>query len=509
MGDADGPKSVPLAMPADPSESAAAPPTIGPGFPGILSRRHLLGLGAVQVVLAAGLGAALATRAGLAWHFGLHAALFVPLGIVVVAVLRGSARSGGRELAIVLGAAALLRIFLLPTPPVLSDDLYRSVWEGQVVLAGHDPWAHPPDHPVLGELRETFPELRARVGFWKLPAIDPALAQLFRAAVGAASPKPLALKGAFVAVEAILIAALLGLLRRRDRNPLLIVGYAWNPLPLTEIAGSGHADVLGVALLALAVLAAERGRLAAGAGLAALSGMAKLAGFALLPFLVRAAAGVRRKALLLAVSAAAAALPLLPFLTPERFRDGFAARAGEFLFSLSLYARHWRFNESLFFLTEAAFGAAARPITLGILAAAGAALALRGTPPALAIAVLSGSAFLLTPVAHPWYLLWSLPFLILHPERRSLLAAGLTLTLTAALSYHALWNTPAGLEWSLPPWIRIAEYLPVVAAALLTGVRGDRESSGSRNVGTPAGGSARPRERRRNRRRNRCRCSPR
>ena len=442
-----------------------------------LSASRLAAWGAVHVVLAGGLGAALGTRAGFGWHLGLHAALFVPLGVVLLAVLRGGVRCGRRELAIALGAAALARGLLLWTPPVLSGDLYRTLWEGQVVAAGKDPWAHPPDHPALAELREDFPELRAQVEYWKLPAIAPPLAQLFGGAVGAASPRPLALKAAFTAAEAVLVAALLGLLAGRGRNPLLVVGYAWNPLPLTEIAGSGHGDALGVALLALALLAASRGRLAAGAGLAALSGMAKLAGFALLPFLARAAVGVRRKALVLGAAAGAAALPLLLFLSPERLEGGPWARAAEFGFSLSLYARHWRFNESLFLIPEAAFGAAAaRPVALGVLLAIGAALVLRRVPGTLAVAVLAGSAFLLTPVAHPWYLLWSLPFVLLHPERRGLFAAGLAMSLTAVLSYHALWNTPPGLDWSLPVWLRLAEYLPVGAAAVLATVQRERGS---------------------------------
>lgn len=435
----------------------------------------LVGLGAVHVGLAGGLAAALGGEAGFGWHFGFHAALFVPLGLVLLRAL-GGVRAGRREIAVVLGAAALSRVLLLATPPVLSGDLYRTAWEGQVVLAGHDPWAEAPDHPELGALRERRPELRERVEYWKLPAIDPPLTQLFAAAVGTVSPRPLALKGALVLTEGILIAALLALLSRRGRNPLLIAGYAWNPLPLTETAGSGHSDALGVALLALGVLAAERGRRALGAGFAALSGMAKFAGFALVPFLLRAASGVRRKAAVLGVAAAAAALPLLPFLAPERLAAGVAARRAEFLFSLSHYARHWRFNESLFLIPEAAFESAARPVALGILLGLLAVLVARRSPPGLAIGILAGSGFLLSPVAHPWYLLWSFPFLLLYPERRGLLAAGLTMTLTVALSYHAFWNIPAGLDWTLPPWIRAAEYLPVAAAAFFASRQRGRRS---------------------------------
>ena len=61
---------------------------------------------------------------------------------------------------------------------------------------------------------------------------------------------------------------------------------------------------------------------------------------------------------------------------------------------------------------------------------------------------------------------------MVNPERRGLLAAGLTMTLTVVFSYHALWTTPPGLDWTLPAWVRIAEYLPVPLAALVFGGSG-------------------------------------
>ena len=450
--------------------------------------RRLVALGGAHVLLAVGLGAALSGRAGFLWHLGLHAALFVPLALVLAPALSGRGSPGRRALGIVLGAWLLGRTALLLTPPVLSDDLYRMVWEGQVVLAGKDPWAHPPDHPELRTLAAEFPELRERVGYWKLPAIYPPAAQLFAAGVGRISARPVALKGALLVAEAALLAALLALLRGRGLDPRLLAAWAWNPLPLTEIAGSGHGDIVAIALLALALLAAERGRNRAGAALAALSGMAKIAGFALLPFLLRAAAGARERAALLAAAAGAAALPLVPFLGPERLADGLGTRFAEFGASLGFYAQHWRFNDALFGPLAAVLGAAARPAVLAVLLLAAGVLVARRTPSSLALAILGGSAFLLSPAAHPWYLLWPLALLLLHPERRELLAAGLTLSLTVALGYHAFWNTPPGAGWSLPGWVRLAEYLPplLAAAAARRCYRGSASSRRNREIASAA-----------------------
>ncbi len=444
-----------------------------------MSWRSLAALGGIHVLLAGVLAAVLETAAGFWWHIGTHALLFVPLLLVVAPALRGTLHPGRRPLVIVLVAAALGRTLLLPTTPSLSGDVYRMAWEGQVVLDGKDPWAQPPDDPGLAELAAAHPELRERVGYWKLPAIYPPFAQLFGAGVGWISPSVTVLKAALLLAEAALIAALIALLASRGRNPLLVAAYAWNPLPLTEIAGSGHGDALAVALLFLALLALERGRAAGGAALAALSGMTKFAGFALLPFLLRRVRDRRRQWTALGAAGAVVLAALAPFLTPARLADGFVVRFQEFGFSLWHYARHWRFNDSLFSPLDAVLGGAARPAAFAVLIVLGAALVIRRQPPGLSLGLLAGAAFLLSPVAHPWYLLWTLPFLVVNPERRGLLAAGLTMTLTVAFSYHAYWTIPPGLDWTLPTWVRVAEYLPVPLAALVFGRRGQSSDGGS------------------------------
>ncbi|MDE2972775.1 MAG: glycosyltransferase 87 family protein [Acidobacteriota bacterium] len=440
-----------------------------------MSWRSLAALGGFHVLLAGVLATVLETAAGFWWHLGTHALLFVPLLLVVAPALRAAVHPGRRQLVIVLAAAALSRVLLLPTTPVLSGDVYRMAWEGQVVLDGKDPWAQPPDDPALAGLAAAHPELRERVGYWKLPAIYPPFAQLFGAGAGWISPSVTVLKAALLLAEAALIAALLALLSSRGHNPLLVAAYAWNPLPLTEIAGSGHGDALAVAFLFLALLALERGRAAGAAALAALSGMTKFAGFVLLPFLLRRVRDRRRRRTALGASGAVVLVTLAPFLTPARLTDGFVVRFQEFGFSLWHYARHWRFNDSLFSPLDAVLGGAARPVAFAVLIFLAAALVIRRRPPGLSLALLAGAAFLLSPVAHPWYLLWTLPFLVVNPERRGLLAAGLTMTLTVAFSYYAYWTIPPGLDWTLPAWVRIAEYLPVPLAALV--FRGPGQSS--------------------------------
>jgi hypothetical protein len=66
-----------------------------------------------------------------------------------------------RALWIVLGFAVLLRGLLLATPPFLSTDVYRYVWDGRVERAGVNPYRYLPADPALTPLRDAavFPNI--------------------------------------------------------------------------------------------------------------------------------------------------------------------------------------------------------------------------------------------------------------------------------------------------------------------------------------------------------------
>lgn len=427
-------------------------------------------LGGVHVALAGVLAAVLEGAWGFWWHAGIHGAFLAPLLLVGLPLVRGR-RPGlapNRLLLLVLAAGLLSRALLVVVPPAPQADLHRMIWEGRVPSVGGDPYRHAPDAPELAELAAALPEVRAGVNYWKLPAIYPPGAQLFFRAITAISVHPAAMKVALVLMECLLVLALVRLLRRRGLHPGLVVLYVWNPLPLAEIAGAGHGDALGLAFLGLGLLAAESLRPAAAACFAALSGLSKVVGGVLLPFLLFPARPEARRPLsVLLAAAGTTALIVLPWLTPGLLDRGLLARLGEMTGSLWFFARHWRYNESGFLVIEATFGDAGRIVVLALAAGFLVALLYRRVEPALGIPLLAGFVFLLSPVAHPWYFLWTLPFMVLHPERRVLLAATLALSGTLVFATWAAWHTPAGEPWALPWPVRLAEYLP--AAVILAG----------------------------------------
>lgn len=211
---------------------------------------------------------------GLAAQFNRYLAAFIIVVLVQGAVWATAAamvtRGGDRPgLMLILATAVLLRLGALAAPVFLSDDIIRYIWDGRVQAAGINPYRYVPNDPDLAALRD-------EAVFWHInrgnyaPTIYPPVAQMSFLLAHSFGESVLATKLVFVAIEAIGISALLALLRAAGAPTENILLYAWHPLPIWEIAGSGHVDAVMVAFVALALAGAVTGRRAwSGAALAA------------------------------------------------------------------------------------------------------------------------------------------------------------------------------------------------------------------------------------------------
>ena len=190
-------------------------------------------------------------------------------GIWAVAAALVARGAGRRSLVVILATAVLLRLIALAAPVYLSDDIYRYIWDGRVQAAGINPYRYIPTDTHLAPLRDqtVFSNIN-RNNY--APTIYPPVAQmLFFVATRFGETVPV-VKLVLVAVEAVGIAALLLVLRTIGAPRQHILFYAWHPLPVWEIAGSGHIDAAVVAFVALALAAAVTGRRSwSGAALAA------------------------------------------------------------------------------------------------------------------------------------------------------------------------------------------------------------------------------------------------
>jgi hypothetical protein len=220
-------------------------------------RRHLVH--AAAVLLLALVIAGLAVQP--TWQRGPFVAFALLQGVVyaaaAIAVWRGQASGVG--IAFILIVAALLRAGPLFGPVIWTSDIYRYVWDGWVQQAGFNPYCCVPADPQLAHLRDAaiYPQINRR-DF--APTIYPPVAQMTFLVNAWLGGTVLSMKLLLVAIETLGIGAMLAVLRRLGRPAQGILLYAWHPLPIWEIAGSGHIDALFVAAVPLAILAAISGR---------------------------------------------------------------------------------------------------------------------------------------------------------------------------------------------------------------------------------------------------------
>jgi alpha-1,6-mannosyltransferase len=363
-----------------------------------------------------------------------------------LASLRASRGISPRGLKAALVLAILWRAALVAAPPLLSDDVYRYVWEARIQLHGGNPykWADRPEAARWEGLRD---ELWERVNHKDYTAIYPPLWQLLARGVVAMRDSVTAMKAFVVACELAMLAVLARLLSLRGlpRERLLVA--AWSPPALVEIAGSGHNDALGLLFVALALLALETRRPLLSALAAALGFQAKL-----IPGLVAASWWRRYRWYHVGAAGLLAAVLVVPYA---------GARQGLWR-SVGSYGRYWRFNETLFAPLSALFDTRAAAVAGVLLVAVALAAGLARLEPTIAGMVVVGAWLLLAPSVLPWYALGFLPFLVLSDAPAPLLFTG-----TVALAYLVYPGWLAGGAWQVGWPVRLLEYGPCAAVGFL------------------------------------------
>ena len=420
-----------------------------------------LRLSTLGLLVAALTVAAVATARGLPAHHTRHLLLYIGAGAAwaatVVIAPRLAPAPSDRIIVVVLALAMRLPAWL--SPPAHSDDAHRYLWDGRVQRAGINPYLYPPDAPELASLRD---ENWSAINNRQLPTIYPPLAQL----LFSAAPSP-SLWKVIVALADLGLVALLMMWLGDPRRALV---WAWCPLAAIELGVDAHVDGIGILFLMAALASKRRGW--AGALLGA-SASIKLLALGLLP-------GLRSRRAVVAF-AAVGLLSALPFV----------AAGPRLVGSLGEYGRRWRGNDGAFALIHVAAEAAVahsdfkgrveipgsrwlRLITgrdrdtifpdemanfvaraaAGLLWLLAAGLAFSARLPPLKFAeVVLGAFLLLTPILHPWYVLWMVPLVAVGGS-----PAWLALAALAPLGYEPLARWLSGGVWQDAIWTRALEH---------------------------------------------------
>ena len=404
-------------------------------------------------------------------------------GLAFVAYLLGllwAERRRAAPMTLVWGAAIIFRLLLLLTPPTLSDDVYRYLWDGYVANHGVSPYAYPIDSPELDYLDNP---LRSQANHrWMASPYLPAAQFLFISLTRLFPLQPLFLQMAMVVFDlltGLLIARLLPLTGLPGRRLLL---YLWNPLVIIEVAHAAHVDAWMIFLTMLTLwltFSPKRPKMSTWlAPLAlALATLIKFIPVLLLPVLVWR---WRWRQLLLY------GLVFLALLVPFGWQAGWGLTGpldGTGLFGAArIYADQWNFNSGFLHWLEVQWlpalgltdsltpakrlAALLLIITLGVVWLQ----ARRQSGVRASLRLMAGpimAYLLLAPTVHPWYLLPLLALLpFLTPARsespRRWLAVAPWLYLSAALplSYLTYLNP---LDFRELEWVRRTEWLPTLA----------------------------------------------
>ena len=202
-------------------------------------------------------------------------ALTIPAGLLALAATRVAERTPiNRALWVIFGIGIALRGYVLLFDPLLSSDIFRYVWDGRVQGAGINPYSYFPAHDAVAHLRDAtiFPRInRAEYAV----TIYPPVAEFFFLVVTRIGESANTMRLALLGCEAVSVTMVMLLLRRMKRPTTRVVAYFWHPLPIWEIANSGHVDALAVALMLVGLWVALTGRTKLGAVSIALGTLVK------------------------------------------------------------------------------------------------------------------------------------------------------------------------------------------------------------------------------------------
>ncbi len=247
-----------------------------------------------------------------------------------------------------VGLSILLRFILVFAFPNLSDDIYRFIWDGNLINNGINPFNElptyylQPGNEVTGLTSSLYDELNSPNYFTIYPPICQAIFSIATYLTGSSLLGNVIIMKLFLfffeSGSILLLLRILKLFNLPEKRVLL---YALNPLPIIEICGNLHFEgaMIFFLLLAIYLMLKERWNLSAIAfGGAVLS---KLLPLMFLPFLFKRL-GFKKSLHYYLIVGIVIVISFLPFVNSHLI--------GNFGNSLDLYFQKFEFNASIYYV---------------------------------------------------------------------------------------------------------------------------------------------------------------
>ena len=237
---------------------------------------------------------------------------------------------------------------LLFMEPNLSEDIYRYIWDGQLMLHGYDPFAQlPADIAASNEWPDGLtPELYERLNSKNYFTVYPPMAQYFFmciAWIGQTSVfgQIVLFRGMILIFEAGSLYLLSQLAGRFSDDPRSILLYALNPAVILELTGNLHLEAFLLFFILLILVFQTRLRISGMAHGLAIA--VKLIPLIFLPLMVFRV-DWKRASVYLLVTFVTMGLLIYPIITP-----GLISGMSE---SVELYFKTFEFNASYYFVVR-------------------------------------------------------------------------------------------------------------------------------------------------------------
>ncbi len=404
-------------------------------------------------------------------YFALIIPLFIFYGILVYKIIN-TRISTGWVMITFFATAIIVRLLLIPSEPVLSDDVYRYLWDGRVNSAGINPYQFTPDSNELKSLRDET--IYPKINFPEIATVYPPLSQFYFLINEWIGGNLLSWKLLLLMMEVLVWVLLIRLLNYFDIHKSRIFIFIYNPLLIIETYQSAHLEIIGVFFFWLAIYEFYKKHDWRSVFFYTLSILTKF--LPLFSGIVLFWNKTSRKILLML---GITLVLLLPFSLSESIP----------LPGLFSYLNRWEFNGASFQLIDSLFKMIHLPeykwMTLDlsghsetfhvgtgyyykIIAAIFFIILvfaqlnkLQATARFRTISflqtsfVFTGAILLLTPTLYPWYIIWILPFLVFIPNISWLLFSFLI-----QFSYFILKSYNVSGIWEESVWILLLEYVP-------------------------------------------------
>ena len=250
-----------------------------------------------------------------------------------------------------IGGGIVFRCLYGDAMPVLSDDVYRFVWDGRLLCAGINPFLYLPSElmqmPIATDLQlgELYPLLNSPHYY----SVYPPLSQgWFGAATYGAgfdlSNEVWRLRAMLVGVECLTMGGLWLLLRPTGRG-VWVLWYALNPFIVVELVGNLHFEAAQVCALVWALWCWHNLYIYRAAVLVGVAALCKLLPLVFMPFFI-VRLGWRQAVVFAGLVGLVVGAAFLPFVETRLL-----ANIGS---SINLYMRSFEFNASLYYLIREA-----------------------------------------------------------------------------------------------------------------------------------------------------------